>query len=376
MASPSAPSAAHQQQQEEFTGASSVTVTDVGRLQRRLEQWLAERLGVGAVAISGMDRPVGAGRSNDTFLFAANFKRDGGAERRDLVLRIKPDQFQIFMDTNFREQFQILEALHSSSQARVAAPCWYEEDGSILGRAFYVMERLRGRVPVSYPPYNSAGWLFDAVPRERERLWLSAMGEMARLHRTPIDLLGFLRQPHRGATGFQQHWTYAVQSWRWASGGAVVPFIEDTIAWLESNVPAAPRDGLSWGDARIGNMMFDDHFCVAGVMDWEQLSLGGALNDLAWWLAVDDAHSVGMGLKRLEGLGNRQQTIDTWEALTGQSAADLHWYEVFTGFKLATILHRMFDLIGNARPGENARNNNATRRIAALRGVTPPSDPA
>ena len=34
-------------------------------------------------------------------------------------------------------------------------------------------------------------------------------------------------------------------------------------------------------------MMFADDFTVAGVMDWEQLSLGGALLDIGWWLFFD-----------------------------------------------------------------------------------------
>lgn len=31
-------------------------------------------------------------------------------------------------------------------------------------------------------------------------------------------------------------------------------------------------------------MMFDKNFEVSAVVDWEQPSLGGALNDLAWWI--------------------------------------------------------------------------------------------
>jgi aminoglycoside phosphotransferase (APT) family kinase protein len=145
-------------------------------------------------------------------------------------------------------------------------------------------------------------------------------------------------------------------------------------AWLEKYRPAEPLSGFSWGDARIGNMMFGYDFKLTGVMDWEQASLGGPLHDLGWWLYFDDMHSWRNGHKRLDGLGTRAATIDLWQGLTGFEARDLRWYEVFAGYKLAVIVARRYASSRDERPGFNVNNNAYTRAMADIMGVAAPAD--
>jgi len=59
------------------------------------------------------------------------------------------------------------------------------------------------------------------------------------------------------------------------------PVLRAALARLRERWPANQPAGLVWGDARLGNIMFDDNFEAVAVMDWEQPSLGGALHDLA-----------------------------------------------------------------------------------------------
>jgi len=363
----------HEDQPLRGTGALTVLQRDIDRTRLTLTRWLAARQST-PVEVSGLHRPVGAGTSNDTLLFAVDSEGPGTAHHLELVLRIQPGDYQLFLDPRFHEQYQLQQALHDSALVRVARPFWFEPDSGYFGQPFYVMERLPGRVPVSFPPYNQAGFLFEATPREREKLWLSAMGELARIHRVPLERVAFLGEPERGATGFEQHLQYQLAYAQWATEGRAVPFMERTLEWLLAHQPTAPQDGLSWGDARIGNMMFSQDFTVSGVMDWEQCSLGGGMQDLGWWTLFDDAYSHGIGLKRLEGLGTRDDTVAVWEALTGLRCHDLLWYEVFAGWKLAVILCRKFALEGDARRGNNRSHNLFTRLIAQRLDWAPPED--
>ena len=73
--------------------------------------------------------------------------------------------------------------------------------------------------------------------------------------------------------------------------GSEHPIVDRLWEWLEANVPSATPTGLSWGDARLGNTMFDDDFRLVVVMDWELVSLGTPIMDLGWWLFFDDVHS-------------------------------------------------------------------------------------
>ncbi len=253
------------------------------------------------------------------------------------MLRIHPGSYQIYFEPDFRNQFDLLRALHIDGGVRVPEVLWYEPDHDILGHEFFVMRRIWGRVPVSKPVYNAAGWLVDATPAERRRAWTAAMEQLCRVHLVPVDEVSFLDKPALGQRPLEQMLNYWGQALSWSSGGQPSEAAQETLRWLRENIPEEQEPGLSWGDARIGNMMFDDDFNVVGVVDWEQASLAGPMQDLAWWLQFDDHHSTRQGIPRLDGLGTRQETIDFWEERVGRRADDLHWHEVCSAFKLTVI---------------------------------------
>lgn len=347
---------------------------DLPRTVRILEGWLRPRLPAARdLAVADIAYPQGAGMSNETILLRLGWREDGRDVQEGLVVRVEPNIHALFMDADLRRQFDFLKALHATGQVKVAEPLWFEEDAAVIGAPFYVMRRLEGRVPVSFPPYNREGFVFEASEPEREVLWRSAVEELCRIAVAPTETLGMLAMPDRGATGFDQHYSWGLDYMRWSDGEGS-PFIDEARVWLEKHKPAAPLSGLSWGDARIGNMMFGPDFRLAGVMDWEQASLGGPLHDLGWWLLFDEIHSRHGGLKRLEGLGTRQETLDLWRELTGLSPQGVEWYEVFAGYKLAGIGARNFSRYRKEQPGHNHNNNTFTRAMAEIMGVDQPED--
>lgn len=214
---------------------------------------------------------------------------------------------------------------------------WFETDPSLLGQPFYVMRRMHGRVPVSMPGYNSTGWLAEATPAQRRTAWESAMTQLAAIHRVPVSTVSFIDRPEHGPAGDTQQLAYWRTYARWALGQDIPDVVLALFDWLEKHRPVSSLPGLSWGDARIGNIMFGDDFQVVGVMDWEQSSLGGAVSDLAWWLLFDESLSAGQEVPRLDGLGTRTETIDLWQELTGHSIEHLHWNEVFARVKAGLL---------------------------------------
>lgn len=338
-----------------------------------LERWLASQLGVAAVEVANLTYPTGAGISNETILFDAEWTDGPTPVHRPLVLRVAPSGFQLFPDTAFRQQFDLLRTLHEHRLVRVAEVLWFEDDTDLLGGPFFVMSRLSGRVPVSMPVYNQQGWLFDATPADRRRLWENAMAELARIHLAPVDLFPFLDRPHRGATGLEQDLNYWCNTMSWSTGGTPPDVLLEAHDWLVANLPDDRPNGLAWGDARIGNMMFGEDFDVVGVMDWEQASLGGGRKDLAWWLYLDDFYSVDHGLVRLDGLGNRTETIELWEDLTGAKAGDLRWYEAFAGFQLVQLGYRVRLLMGGQPGGGPSRGNPFLPRLVRLLDLSSPT---
>jgi aminoglycoside phosphotransferase (APT) family kinase protein len=317
------------------------------RTREILEAWLRHRLELVNATVSDLVLPDRAGLSNETILFTAELTApsDGGTSTttEELALRISPaPEFQVCRDPMFASQAKLLQVLHDQG-LRVPNLRWFEDDPQWFERPFFVMDRAHGRVPISEPIYNAEGWLHDATPAQQRAAWESAVDELVRINRVAPDLVRFLPG---GTAGFTEVLDEFRAEYAWACAGEAHPIVDRLWEWLDANIPSAPALGLSWGDARVGNVMFDDEFRVVVVMDWELASLGTPIMDLGWWLFFDVVHSEVH--PRLPGLGTRQETIERWERGTGLSAQGVEWYEVLAGVRLATLVIRSMNLLGVA----------------------------
>ena len=305
------------------------------------------------VRISNLCAPPTSGFSNETILADASWTDADGQRRTDeLVVRVKPTGYKVFMESDFDLQHRLLGVLDRDSPVPVPPLLFVEPDPGPLGAPFFVMRKVAGNAAPDRPPYNEEGWLADATPEHRRLVWRSAIDALVAVHNIPPETVAFLAKPELGPTGFDQIFEYWRRSFAWAAHGDEFRIAAAALDWMESNLPADRPTSLSWGDARIGNMLFEDGQ-VRAVVDWEMLSLGGAEMDLGWWLFLDQFHSF--DVPRLEGLGSRAETIELWEAGTGRAATNLDWYEVFAGFRFAIVLMRieeMFHTFGI--PGSDA----------------------
>lgn len=340
-------------------------VRDLDDLAASLTDWLESRLpGAKDLRISGMRYPSGAGQSHETILFDADWVEDGNSHSLGCVVRIKPSSFAIYPDDLFTEQYGVMRVLHESRAVRVAQPLWFEEDPSLLGQPFFVMKKAHGRVPVSVPPYATVGWLFDETADRRRHAWASAVEQLAAIQSVPLAQLRFLGGPEGARDGLAQEFDKYTRFVDWLRPDPRAEILAAGRRRLLSSWPANQPEGLVWGDARIGNMMFDENLDVVAVMDWEQPSLGGALHDLAWFITLADTmhgakapHGVS-----LEGMGSREETIAMWEELTGKSADDIEWYEDFTRLKMSCLGVRMAILRNS--PGTTAEELAVRLKVA------------
>lgn len=329
-------------------------VRDLSALARQLAAWFADHLpGASDIRIENLAYPFGAGQSHETILFDASWSADGRRCAQACAVRIKPTRHRMFPDDLFEQQFRLMQVLHGQGRVRVARPLWFESDPSLLGAPFFVMEKACGRVAVSVPPYAQVGWVAEATPAQRRTLWENGVRQLAAVQSTPLSAVDFLRGPEGARDGLAQEWDKYVRFVGLVSRDRPWPVLESALERLRARWPAHQPPGLVWGDARLGNMMFDEAFEVVAVMDWEQPSLGGALHDLAWWLVLSDRmHSAASGRPHLEGMGSRDETVALWRQETGISTDDLEWYEGFTTLKLACLAIQMAKLRGTPPPSE------------------------
>jgi aminoglycoside phosphotransferase (APT) family kinase protein len=131
-----------------------------------------------------------------------------------------------------------------------------------------------------------------------------------------------------------------------AAGDAPYPPVDRAFEVLEATLPPdEPEPALCWGDARIGNMIFGADQRVAAVLDWEMVTAGDPVQDVAWNLLLDQHHVEAFGVARLPGLPDRDATVARWEAASGRSAARLEWYELLGAARYSMILTRVMLLL-------------------------------
>jgi aminoglycoside phosphotransferase (APT) family kinase protein len=158
---------------------------------------------------------------------------------------------------------------------------------------------------------------------------------------------------------------------RFACGDVPYPAVDRAFALLEADVPPpAARPALCWGDSRIGNMIFGPDQRVAAVLDWEMVTAGDPVQDLAWYLLLDRHHVMAFGAERLPGLPPRDESIARWEAASGHSAAHLEWYELLGAARYASIMVRVMTLLDQTGifPGaaEGAFDQTGTRLLEQM----------
>jgi aminoglycoside phosphotransferase (APT) family kinase protein len=348
-----------------------------------IRDWLSGRLpDARDLTVSPLTGPAFTGFSNETLIFDATWTESGEACSAGYVIRVKPTAHTIFLESDFDSQHRVIKAL-ARTDVPVPPVHWYEDDESVLGAPFFVMGKVEGRVPADNPPYTQQGWLKDeATPAERERVALTGLDAMTRIHRADWRALGLdiLDKPHYGATGIDQQIAYYEKSFEWAAEGRPQPVAEAALEWVRANRPTGGQHlALAWGDARINNQMFDGGGNCIAVLDWEMVTLADPMMDLAWWLFLDRHFHEGLPAPRLEGFPTRAQMLARYEELTGWEPHDLEFYEVFAGLRFAVVMMRVTAMIvefGLMPPDTDMGTNNiVTRLIAALLGLPSPGEP-
>jgi len=315
----------------------------IAAITDKLKGWLQERLGdVQQLEIVNARSPV-IGYSSETLLFDLQYQRDAETVTEPLVVRLEPQGLRVFSRYDLKLQFRIMKTL-AGSDVPVPGMRWFEEDGSLFGGPFYVMDQVAGEIPTDRPPYHLEGWLKEQTPERRRAIWLNGVAAMARINRLDhrdFDL-AFLDEPDLGATPIEQHINLYERHIDWGLDRQRFPLLDTGLGWLRDNLLADVPVGLTWGDARICNQIFQGSECVA-VLDWEMARLGNPVQDIAFWIVLDDCMSERIGIPRLEGLPDEAETISHWERISGHraEAGPLLFYKIFAAFCFTSIMARI-----------------------------------
>ncbi|QDC16233.1 phosphotransferase family protein [Rhodococcus ruber] len=314
---------------------------DPEQVRENLRSWLATK--VTDPIVENVHIPETTGMSSETLLFDARW--DG--TDRPLVARVVPAEtaVPVFPTYDLEGQARVMRAVAEHSRVPVPAVHWYEPDPAPLGAPFFVMTRVAGRVPPDVMPYNFGSWVTEAGDTERAAMQDACVEVLAGVHDVPPASAG-LGPAGTVADAVRAHLDRqrAYYEWTTRTGGPRSPLVERALTWLDAHRPDDRSPAvLCWGDARIGNILFDGFRPVA-VLDWELATLGAREMDLAWMTFLHrffEDIAASAGLPGLPGFLRLDDVARTYAQRTGHVPRDLHFYTVHAALQHAIIMLRI-----------------------------------
>ena len=335
---------------------------DVGRIRRSsrdlttlptvMARWLSTRLPGGVAPQITVESGVDAnGMSSETIMLSGHWTQHGEPVRQRWVMRVAPaaDDVPVFPTYRLDHQFEVMRLVGELTDIPVPTLRWIDPDGDLLGRPFFLMDRVDGVVPPDVMPYTFGNnWFADGSTEQQQHLQDATVGVLATLHSIsdPVQTFRFLDAGRTGKTALRRHFGW-VRSWYEFAVGDIgrSPLLERTFDWLGAHWPAAADAGqpvLCWGDARIGNVLYRD-FTPVAVLDWEEASLGPREFDVAWLIFSHLVFQHLAELATLPGLPGVLTEADvsaSYRRLTGVELHDLHWFYVYCGLIWAVVFMR------------------------------------
>ncbi|MCX7241967.1 MAG: phosphotransferase [Burkholderiales bacterium] len=264
---------------------------------------------------------------------------------RSYVMRAKPGPVAKLLPSAHavEREFAVMRGLQDTD---VPVPRMYClcEDEAVIGRAFYIMECMEGRVLWDQSLPGMSREQRGAIYAEMNRV-------IAALHKVDFAQRG-LKDYGKPGNYFER------QIARWSrqyAASITQPIVEmdHLIEWLPKNIPPLARDesmvSIVHGDFRLDNLMFHAQEArVVAVLDWELSTLGHPLADfsyhcMAWHIPPGAFRGIG-GLDFASlGIPSEDEYIRLYCERTGiatpaQLKTEWNFYMAYNMFRIAAIL--------------------------------------
>jgi aminoglycoside phosphotransferase (APT) family kinase protein len=285
---------------------------------------------------------------------------------RAYVMRSKPGPASKLLPSAhaIEREFTVMRAL-ADSEVPVPRMLLLCEDEGVIGRAFYVMEYVEGRVlwDQSLPAFDRVGRA--AIYDEMNRV-------IAALHSVDPAAVGL------GSYGKPGNY-FERQIGRWtkqylASITEPIDAMHRLIEWLPAHIPDSARDEsqarVVHGDYRLDNLVFDPAKSrIVAVLDWELSTLGHPLADfsyhcMSWHIPPGSFRGIG-GLDHAAlGIPDEKSYVRRYCERTGRPDPDAvmrdwNFYLAYNLFRIAGILQ------GIAKRVEDGTASSAQARQSA-----------
>lgn len=242
------------------------------------------------------------------------------------------------------------------------------EDPSVVGSAFYLMERRHGTVVGHRVPDR-----YRLLPDIGRRLSTTLVDALVDLHAVDVTATGLLAMGR--PDGFLER---QVEGWarRWEHSRTTdVPAVDQLVAWLRAHRPRPLPPAVVHNDFKLDNLMLDpaDPGRIVAVLDWEMTTVGDPLVDLGlslvYWEhpSAPDDQQPGIGAAGAASADwfTRDQFLARYAQRTGRDLSHVDWYEALGFLKLTVITQQIYRRWVDGQTVD-ARFARADRRVADL----------
>ena len=294
---------------------------------------------------------------------------------RSYVMRSKPGPVAKLLPSAHavEREFAVMKGLAGTG---VPVPQMYClcEDESVIGRAFYIMEYMQGRVmwDQTLPGMSNA---------QRAEIYFEMNRVIAALHCVKFS--------NQGLSTFGKPGNYFErQIGRWskqykASITQPIPEMDQLMEWLPQHMPAMARDesmvSIVHGDFRLDNLMFHPtEPRVIAVLDWELSTLGHPLADFSYHcMTWHIPEGLGRGIGGVDiaslSIPSEEQYIRQYCELTRLTTpealkGDWSFYMAYNMFRIAAILQGIAKRVeaGTASSAQAVSSGAGARPLAEL----------
>jgi aminoglycoside phosphotransferase (APT) family kinase protein len=300
------------------------------------------------------------GQSNPTYLLITPSAKYVMRSKPGPVAKLLPSAHAI------EREFRVMRALRAQGipVPQVHVLC---EDEGVIGRAFFVMEHVEGRIfwEQSLPQSN---------PAERAAIYDEMNRVIAQLHTVDVERAGladfgksgnyFARQIGRWSKQYQASETERIDS------------MNRLIEWLPQHIPPGDETAVVHGDYRMDNLIFHPtEPRIVAILDWELSTLGHPLADFSYhcmsWHIPPGAFRGIAGLDHdALGIPSEAEYIRRYCERTGRAGIE-HWnfYLAYNLFRIAAILQGVYKRYTEGlASSDNAKHAGANAKALAELG--------
>ena len=272
---------------------------------------------------------------------ASNLTYQLSWQNQSVILRTAPRGVTVKSAHDMSREFKVLKKLEKTFKY-APKPLLLCEDPRVIGRNFYIMEKIEG-----YIPRKEFG--FETKPEQARKISEELIDVHIALHELDIeetglisigDPVGYIR---RQVFGWSKRYINAKTNNSLAA--------TSLMNWLEDNIPDDNTHSLIHNDYKLDNVVLsaEDPTKIIAVLDWEMTTVGSPLMDLgcslAYWIEKDDPpelQAIRMMPTHIEGMMTRNEIVEYYCKKRNIQIDNFNYYYVFGLFRLAGIVQQIY----------------------------------